>query len=118
MKYRFLHCGPLTLLIAILIAIVVLFNVYQYNVKNTVTTTVHTVITQQHVSGSEGDIYTSYTYLVTTDQGTFTINPDGLFASKAFGTIKEGKKYTFLTRGKSIPLIGIYPSIIEAKETN
>lgn len=51
-----------------------------------------------------------------TSRGTYEISPDGLFHSNSFGTLEVDSTYHFFTRGVSIPIIGIYPYIIEAKK--
>ena len=90
----------------------------QYTHENTVTATVQSITTQQHVSGGgeNGIVSTSYTYLVGTDKGTMQIQPDGIMSSTAFGLLKKGKKYRLHTRGFSFPLVGMYPYIVDAKE--
>ena len=66
--------------------------------------------------GNKDGFTTTYRYLVGTDQGTLEISPDGLMASPCFGTLHEGNTYTMHLRGFSVPIIGLYPYIIEAKE--
>lgn len=88
----------------------------QYAKENTVTVTVQSITTQQHVSGHEGNVITSYTYLVGTDMGTMEISPDGIMCSSAFGKLQEGKRYRIHTRGFSFPMFGIYPYIVDAEE--
>ena len=90
----------------------------QYTHESTVTATVQSITTQQHISGGGeyGVVSTSYTYLVGTDKGTMKIRPDGIMSSSAFGNLKEGKKYRLHTRGFSFPLVGMYPYIVDAKE--
>lgn len=88
----------------------------QYTKEDTVTATVQSITTQQSVSGTDGNIITSYTYLVGTDKGTMQIQPDGIMSSTAFGQLKEGKTYRLHTRGFSFPLFGMYPYIVDAKE--
>lgn len=75
---------------------------------------VYSVTSQQHISGDKESFSTSYTYLVSTDKGTFSITPKGLFASNCFGSLSNGHTYHILTRGYSIPFLGIYPYIISA----
>ena len=88
----------------------------QYTKEDTVTATVQSITTQQSVSGTDGNIITSYTYLVGTDKGTMQIQPDGIMSSTAFGQLKEGRTYRLHTRGFSFPLFGMYPYIVDAKE--
>ena len=105
---------------AIAIMLFVLFagalTALEYTHDDTVTATVTSVYTQQQVNGVDGNISTSYTYLVGTDRGTMTIEPSGIMSSQVFGTLKEGKAYVIHTRGYSFPLLGLYPYIIDAKE--
>jgi hypothetical protein len=90
--------------------------VVEYSHENDITAKVISINIQQHTHGDKEGFSTSYNYLVATDKGTLEISPDGLFASRQFGTLKEGKTYIFHLRGYSITLIGLYPFIIEAKE--
>lgn len=88
----------------------------QYTKEDTVTATVQSITTQQSVNGIDGNVITSYTYLVGTDKGTMKIQPDGIMSSTAFGRLKEGKTYRLHIRGFSFPLFGMYPYIVDAKE--
>lgn len=90
--------------------------VAEYNHESDITAEVVSVNTQKYIQGNKEGFNTSYKYLVATDKGTLEISPDGLFASPQFGTLQEGKVYDFHLRGYSIPLIRLYPFIIEAKE--
>ncbi len=90
--------------------------VVEYGHEDDITAKVITINTQQHTHGDKEGFNTSYKYLVATDKGTLEISPDGLFASRQFGTLKEGETYCFHLHGYSVPLIGLYPFIIEAKE--
>ena len=102
-----------------LLALIVLVGVstyVQYTKEDTVTATVQSITTQQSVNGTDGNVSTSYTYLVGTDKGTMQIQPDGIMSSTAFGQLKEGKTYRLHTRGFSFPLFGMYPYIVDAKE--
>jgi len=69
---------------------------------------------QQKINGRESGVNTTYSYIIGTNRGIYTISPDGIFASKHFGTLEKDSTYHFFTRGISIPLIGIYPHIITA----
>lgn len=71
--------------------------------------------TVMNVNGDEKSTYTSYTYYVNTNKGVFEISPDGIFASKVFGTLKDDSIYTFTTRGFNFPQLGLHPYIIDAK---
>ena len=95
----------------ILAGFVVLSGVKEYTTINETTSVCRKLTTEQHIN--EG--YTTYTYLVTTDDGVFEITNKGLFSSPDFGKIEEGKQYTFKTRGVSFPILGVYPFIISAR---
>lgn len=101
-----------------LIVLIAMSTVVQYNHSGVYEATVYRVTEQQHVSGSSGengsDVSTSYRYMVSTDVGVFEIRPDGLFAANCFGSLEEGGRYRFTTRGFSVPLMGMYPYIITA----
>ena len=88
----------------------------QYTHEETVKATVCSITVQQHVMGDGDGIGTLYIYIVATDKGTMQITPKGLMASPSFGRLKEGGHYLLRTRGFSLPLIGLYPYIIDAKE--
>ncbi len=100
----------------VLIVVVSVSTYVQYTKEDTLTATVQSINTQQSVSGTDGSVITSYTYLVGTDKGTMQIQPDGIMSSTAFGQLKEGKTYRLHTRGFSFPLFGLYPYIVDAKE--
>ena len=68
-----------------------------------------------NVNGDKDNTYTSYTYYVNTDKGVFEISPDGIFASKVFGTLKNDSVYTITTRGLNFPQLGLHPYIIDAR---
>lgn len=105
--------GICTLVLIVLVGV----SIYvQYTKENTVTATVQSITTHQNVDGTDGNVSTSYTYLVGTDKGTMQIQPDGIMSSTAFGRLKEGKTYSLHTRGFSFPLFGLYPYIVDAKE--
>lgn len=84
-----------------------------YTHEETHTITVYSINQRMHVYGSDGDTYSSYEYLVSTDKGVFKIDPNGIFHSSMFGRLEVGKTYTVKTRGYSVPLLGIYPNIID-----
>ena len=71
--------------------------------------------TVMHVDGDKNSTYTSYTYYVNTDKGVFEISPDGIFASKVFGTLKDDSIYTITTRGFNFPPLSLHPYIIDTK---
>lgn len=76
---------------------------------------VFSISTVMHVDGDKNSTYTSYTYYVNTNKGVFEISPDGIFASKVFGALKNDSIYTFTTRGFNFPSLGFHPYIINAK---
>lgn len=88
----------------------------QYLKEDEAIVQVLSITVQQNVSGNENGVSTFYHYIVGTDKGVMEIRPDGLFGSAQFGSLQEGHTYRIKTRGYSIPLWGIYPHIIEAKE--
>lgn len=102
-------------LIILLIVLAGVSIAINYQQTDKVVATVNSLTTQQNISGSDGSISTSYSYLVNTDKGVFEISPNGLYSSTLFGSLKEGNTYEFYTRGFSCPLLGIYPHIIKAK---
>ena len=110
--------GVNTTLFLLLVTFIVAMIYIDYSHENYFEATVYSMVTQQHVSGDKDNVFTTYDYLVNTDNGTMSISPDGLTASQDFGRLKEGKKYKMHTRGYSVPLIGKYPSIIDVTETN
>lgn len=90
--------------------------VAQYAHEETHDVTIKNITEQQHISGGSEDngVSTYYTYIVSTDQGVFSIKPSGLFASREFGSLKVGERYRIHTRGFSFQLFGMYPYIIDA----
>ena len=68
-----------------------------------------------NINGDKDNTYSSYTYYVNTDKGVFEISPDGIFASKVFGTLKDDSIYTFTTRGFNFPPLSLHPYVIDAK---
>ena len=92
-----------------------IYGMYQfYGNEYTFTAKVISINTRMHVSGSDGNTYSTYEYLVTTDHGIYKNQPDGIFYSKVFGNIEVGKTYTFTVRGFKCAILGIYPFIIDA----
>ena len=115
-KSFFGRIGCEGLVLLVFAALVGICTAVQYAKENTVTATVQSITTQQNVDGYEGSVSTSYTYLVGTDKGTMQIQPGGIMSSSAFGQLKERKTYRLHTRGFSIPVIGVYPYIVDAEE--
>ena len=101
------------LVIIVLVGVIIYV---QYTKEDTVTATVQSITTQQSVNGTDGNVSTSYSYLVGTSKGTMKIQPDGIMSSTAFGRLEEGKTYRLHTRGFSFPLFGMYPYIVDAKK--
>ena len=54
----------------VFIVLVGVITYVQYTKEDTVTATVQSITTQQSVSGTDGNVITSYTYLVGTSKGT------------------------------------------------
>lgn len=92
--------------------------VLEFTHQETKTAKVLSINTQQRTQGDKDGFTTTYSYLVSTDEGVFEISPDGLMASPYFGTLKEGSYYVISLRGFSFPIIGLYPYIIDVKELN
>jgi hypothetical protein len=93
-----------------------LYGMYQfYGNERVVTAKVISINTRMHVSGSDGNTYSTYEYLVTTDRGIFKNQPDGIFYSKVFGNLENGKTYDFTIRGFEMAILGVYPFIIDAQ---
>ncbi len=90
--------------------------VVMYNHEEIHTVKVLSINQRMHVSGSDGNTSSTYEYLVSTDQGVFKIEPDGIFYSNDFGHLHEGETYTVKTRGYSVPILGIYPFISQIIE--
>lgn len=105
------------LIVMVMVFVLMMIGVgVEYSHENDITAKVISINIQQNMHGDKEGFNTSYNYLVATDKGTLEISPDGLFASRQFGTLQEGKIYCFHLRGYSVPLISLYPFIIEAKE--
>lgn len=99
----------------IAIIVVALMGLYSYyNTTKSFDAKVYSVNVQRHTYGDSDGFQTSYSYIVSTSRGTYSISPDGIFASSAFGTLEKDSTYHFFTRGVSIPIIGVYPYIIKA----
>lgn len=101
--------------VAIMLILLGLVGVALYTSMDTKTVTVTNINTEQHISGDNGSVVTNYHYIVSTDCGLYKITPSGLFASKSFGQIHEGERYTIKTIGFSVPWFNIYPYIIIAE---
>lgn len=76
---------------------------------------VSTFYRQDISSDGEGSTTTSFIYYVNTNKGVFEISPDGIYATKVFGTLKNDSVYTITTRGFNFPQWGFHPHIIDAK---
>ena len=100
--------------IAVIVIIAVVGHTW-YNETNSFDAKVYSVNVQQHIHGNEEGFSTSYSYIVGTSRGMYSISPDGIFATSDFGTLEKDSTYHFFTRGYNIPLIGVYPYIIKAR---
>lgn len=109
--------GHVFIVFVVLIIAAFTFAVF-YNTTDSFDDKVYSVNVQQNMQGSENGFSTNYSYIVGTSRGTYEISPDGLFHSNSFGVLEIDSTYHFFTRGVSIPIIGIYPYIIEAKLLN
>lgn len=76
---------------------------------------VFSISTVMHIEGDVHDTYSQYTYYVNTDKGVFEISPNGIYATKVFGTLKNDSVYTITTRGFNFPQLDFHPHIIDAK---
>lgn len=101
-------------LVAISIMALVMCSSAWYNETDSFNAKVYSVSVQQKVSGNKESFSTDYVYMVSTDKGTFSITPQGIFASESFGSLMNGHTYHLFTRGYKIPMLGIYPYIISA----
>lgn len=89
----------------------------QYNHTEVKTLTIRNVTTRQHISGDgENGVHTYYEYLVSTNKGIYEISPLGMYSSSCFGNLEEGHTYKCFIRGYAMPVLGVYPNIIDAKE--
>ena len=82
-------------------------------------TRVHKVLTVDKIEATEGNadgFRTRVYYQVSTDIGAYHIRTAGLNAAPQCAKIKPDSTYALTTRGVLIPIIGVYPCIIEARE--
>lgn len=86
-------------------------------VNREVTCTVFSVEKMSETSGyGNSRISTQIYWLVTTDRGTFSIYPDGLWAHPAAaGEIKADSTYIFHIEGWDLPVFGEYPRITSVR---
>lgn len=103
----------LGMIVVFIISSVIIIGI-QYSKEDTVVATVKSITIQQNISGADGNVGTSYVYLIGTDKGIMQIEPGGIMSSKVFGQLKEGNTYRMHTRGYSFPLVGCYPYIVDA----
>ena len=83
------------------------------------TTQQHTILSIDKIEATEGDsdgFRTRVYYQVSTDKGAYHIRTTGLNAAPQCVGIKKDSTYTLITQGISIPIIGVYPCIVEIKE--
>lgn len=105
--------NPVIMIVVFIISSVIIIGI-QYSKEDTVVATVKSITIQQNISGADGNVGTSYVYLIGTDKGIMQIEPGGIMSSKVFGQLKEGNTYRMHTRGYSFPLVGCYPYIVDA----
>lgn len=103
-------------MIVVFIISSVIITAIQYSKEDTVVATIKSITVQQNISGADGNVGTSYVYLIGTDKGIMQIEPGGVMSSKVFGQLKEGDTYRLHTRGYSFPLVGYYPYIVDANK--
>lgn len=75
------------MLVFAFIAIMALGLYADYETTNSFDAKVYSVNVQQKTHGDKDGFYTSYSYIVSTSKGTYSISPDGIFASSAFGSL-------------------------------
>lgn len=121
MAYKYLKetffYNPFSWMIVVLAVVITSFVAASYNhVEEIDHVAVMELKTQQKVSGTDGDITTSYQYLVLTDKGTFQISPQGIYsASHCWGKVKEGDTINIVTRGFQLDYVGCYRFIVNVK---
>ena len=79
----------------------------------------HKVLSIDKIEATEGNsdgFSTRIYYQVSTDKGAFYIRTEGLNAAPQCAGIKKDSIYVLVTRGIIVPIIGVYPCIIEVKE--
>ncbi len=78
----------------------------------------HKILSIDKIEATEGNsdgFSTRVYYQVSTDKGAFHIRTEGLNAAPQCTGIKKDSTYVLVTRGISVPIIGVYPCIIEIK---
>lgn len=82
-------------------------------INETIDCKVYSVDKIQETSGSAENGFTTDTYwLVSTDEGTYSIQPSGPFAyPQAVGMLKADSAYTLKVEGPHMPLFGEYGRI-------
>lgn len=101
------------ILIAVFIGCCIYANFYNR------TTQQHTILSIDKIESTEGDsdgFHTRIYYQVSTDKGAYHIRTQGLNAAPQCAGIKKDSIYILVTQGVGIPIIGVYPCIIEIKE--
>lgn len=115
-RLRKIRITIISIIGAIVLGIIFYIPYVGYNKLETVENVkVFSTSTVMSVDGNKDNTYTSYTYYVNTDKGVYEISPDGLYASKVFGTLKVDSVYTVTTRGFNFPQLSLHPYIIDAK---
>lgn len=112
MKSTLLYIGFYVICIVVIILSVVLDFVGE-------TTQTHTIQSTDKVEATEGNsngFRTRVYYIVTTDKGIYHIRTSWINAAPQCAGIKCDSTYILTTRGVSIPLLGMYPCIIDAKK--
>lgn len=83
------------------------------------TTQQHKILSIDKIEATEGNsegFKTRVYYQVSTDKGAYHIRTAGINADPQCAGIKKDSVYTLTTRGVNIPIIGVYPCIIDVKE--
>lgn len=77
----------------------------------------HTIQSIEKIEATEGNsegFHTRVYYFVYTDKGAYHIRTSGLNAAPQCAGIKKDSTYTLVTRGLNVPVLGVYPCIIQA----
>lgn len=105
-------------LVCVIIAIILVLAGILVNFVNRAEQT-HTILSIDKIEATEGDsegFYTRIYYQVSTDKGAYHIRTSGLNAAPQCAGIKKDSSYVLVTRGVSVPIIGVYQCIIDVKE--
>lgn len=106
-----------TKIILITVAAMLFISMIYYIVfsdKKTIEVKVNSVERIEKVSSDNGKVKTDIYYLVMTDNGTYMINIEGIFANPSFvGILKKDSSYSIEVCGVEAPMFGMYKSILK-----